>query len=179
MFIILDRDGVINHDSDYYIKNPDEWIAIDNSLAAIADLTRAGYQVIIATNQSGVGRGYYDLPMLEKIHQKLHQEVEKAGGKITEIFFCPHLPGESCHCRKPQPGMLSQISEKYDLNKNETYFIGDSISDIQAAQAAGFIPGLVLTGNGKKTLANYPEAHKVKQFADLAAVANFLIKSKL
>jgi D-glycero-D-manno-heptose 1,7-bisphosphate phosphatase len=176
--VILDRDGVINHDSHEYIKNPDEWIPLDKSLSAIADLTKAGFQVMIATNQSGVGRGYYNLETLAKIHEKLHREVQAVGGRVTEIFFCPHHPDERCNCRKPQPGLLFQIRDKYGLDLSKTYFIGDSIVDIRAAKAAGCIPGLVLTGNGTQTLAKYSEAKQVKQFKDLAEVASFLIAAK-
>lgn len=168
-YIILDRDGVINHDSDFYIKSPDEWHPISGSLEAIAELNRAGYRVLVATNQSGVARGLYDLETLHKIHEKLHHELAKVGGKIEEIFFCPHHPDERCFCRKPKPGLLFQIQEKYSLNMEETFFIGDSIVDVSAALYAGCNPILVLTGNGQKMIEKYPELLNVRQFADLAA----------
>ena len=171
-FIILDRDGVINYDSDQYIKSPEEWQPIPGSLEAIAHLNRAGYEVLVVTNQSGVARGLYDLPTLEKIHEKFIRELTRAGGKITEIFFCPHHPNDNCVCRKPRPGLFQEIEKKYHLNLRETYFVGDSTSDILAAEAAGCKPLLVLTGNGKKTLPQHPA---VSCFDDLAAVVNFIL----
>lgn len=172
-FIILDRDGVINFDSDYYIKSPEEWMPIPGSLEAIATLNKLGYRVIVATNQSGVARNLYDMDTLYKIHEKLFQELEKVGGVIEEIFFCPHHPDDHCGCRKPQPGLLHQIQEKYALDLSETYFVGDSIADIRAAQTAGCKPILVMTGNGKKTLQQNPDMANVLQFDDLAhAVAS-------
>jgi D-glycero-D-manno-heptose 1,7-bisphosphate phosphatase len=166
-FIILDRDGVINYDSDYYIKSPDEWIPIPGSAEAIAMLNRAGFRVVIATNQSGVARGLYTLDTLMQIHAKLLEHVAAAGGKIEEIFFCPHHPDDKCICRKPQPGLLHQIEQKYDVNLTDTFFIGDSIADIQAAQQVGCKPILVLTGNGKKMLEKYPELITVPQYLNL------------
>jgi D-glycero-D-manno-heptose 1,7-bisphosphate phosphatase len=167
-FIILDRDGVINFDSDYYIKTPEEWLPIPGSLEAIAKLTRLGCRVIIATNQSGIARHLYDFDMLEKIHAKLLSAVKQAGGEIEEIFFCPHHPDEKCICRKPQPGMFHQIQKKYDLRLEETYFVGDSFSDMQAALNAGCIPILVMTGNGKKTLEDYPDMQNIRHYENLA-----------
>jgi D-glycero-D-manno-heptose 1,7-bisphosphate phosphatase len=175
-FIILDRDGVINFDSDFYIKSPDEWLPIPGSLEAIAQFNRAGYQVIVATNQSGIARGLYDHATLEQIHEKFIQMLTVAGGEVTEIFFCPHHPDEKCSCRKPQTGLLEQIQQKYPVNFAETYFIGDSLTDMQVAQNVGCIPLLVLTGNGKKTLANNPELADIQHFPDLAHAANFICK---
>jgi D-glycero-D-manno-heptose 1,7-bisphosphate phosphatase len=174
-YIILDRDGVINFDSEHYIKSPDEWHPIPGSLEAIAKLTQQGFKVIIATNQSGVARKLYDLAMLETIHQKLLRSVSDAGGEIAEIFFCPHHPDEKCQCRKPQPGMFHQIAEKYALDLSDVYFVGDSLSDIQAAENAGCKPVLVLTGNGQDTLANNPTIATVRQFDSLAAAADFFL----
>ncbi len=167
-FIILDRDGVINFDSDYYIKNPDEWLPIPGSLAAIAKLTHLGYRVIIATNQSGIARKLYDAEMLEEIHVKLLREVKAAGGEIEAIFFCPHHPDEKCICRKPQPGMFHEIQKKYGMRLEDTYFVGDSFTDMQAALNAGCKPILVMTGNGEKTLANHPDLQNILRYADLA-----------
>ncbi|MDR3492326.1 MAG: D-glycero-beta-D-manno-heptose 1,7-bisphosphate 7-phosphatase [Gammaproteobacteria bacterium] len=177
-YIILDRDGVINHDSDYYIKNPDEWLPISGSLDAIAKLNANGYEVFIVTNQSGVARGHYDLAMLENIHKKLHATLAEAGGKIKEIFFCPHHPDEACECRKPQPGLIYKIQKKYNLDLTQTYFIGDSKVDIQAAKEAGCKPILVLTGNGLKTIENFPDAALVPQFKDLAHAVDAIITQK-
>jgi D-glycero-D-manno-heptose 1,7-bisphosphate phosphatase len=173
-FILLDRDGVINHDSEAYIKSPEEWLPIDGSLAAIAKFNRAGFKVIVATNQSGIARGLYDEPTLHQIHEKFLNLLSEAGGKVEEIFFCPHHPDERCGCRKPQPGMLHQIEKKYDINMAETFFIGDSIGDIRVAQTVGCRPGLVLTGNGQKSLRQFPELTGVQQFDDLAHAAEII-----
>jgi D-glycero-D-manno-heptose 1,7-bisphosphate phosphatase len=174
LFLLLDRDGVINHDSVDYIKSPEEWEPIAGSLEAIAQFNQAGYQVIVVTNQSGLARGYYDEAILTKIHEKFINALTAAGGKVEEIIFCPHLPSELCDCRKPAPGMLIDIAKKYNIDLAITYFIGDSLSDIQAAQNAGCLPGLVLTGNGVATLAKLPADTTVKQFNDLAHAASVI-----
>lgn len=174
-FIILDRDGVINFDSDKYIKSPEEWIAIPGSLEAIAQLNRAGWRVVVATNQSGVARGYYDLSMLDCIHEKLLDELAAVGGYIDEIFYCPHHPDDKCLCRKPMPGLFHRIQKKYNINLAATYFIGDSYSDIKAAEAAGCKPLLVLTGNGEKSLEKHPELQDVPNFKNLSAAVDFLL----
>ncbi len=176
--IILDRDGVINHESNEYIKSPEEWIAIPGSLKAIARLNKAGFQVVVATNQSGLARGLFDLAMLEKIHAKCNAELAAEGGVLADIFFCPHHPDDNCFCRKPQPGMFLQIREKYAVDLSEVFFVGDSVSDIQAAKNVGCKPLLVLTGNGQKTLASYAEASSLPSFSDLAQLAEFVIHEK-
>ncbi len=178
-YIILDRDGVINYDSAYYIKNPDEWLPIPGSLDAVAKLNANGYQVFIATNQSGVARGLYDLDMLENIHKKLNQKLADVGGEIKEIFFCPHHPDEACACRKPQPGMIYKIQKKYNLDLTQMYLIGDSTVDIKAAKEAGCKPILVLTGNGLKTLEDFPESASVPQYKDLAHAVDAIITQKI
>ena len=177
-YIILDRDGVINYDSDAYIKSPEEWIPIPGSLEAIAQLNRFGFQVLIATNQSGVARGYYDLDTLDCIHEKLMRELAAVGGYVEEIFFCPHHPDEHCACRKPKPGLLHQIEEKYPIKLTETYFIGDSFVDIQAAQTAGCKPALVLTGKGQLSIQNYPELLHVPSFPDLAGAVDHILSQR-
>jgi D-glycero-D-manno-heptose 1,7-bisphosphate phosphatase len=177
-FIILDRDGVINYDSDEYIKSPEEWRPIPGSLDAIAQLNRFGFQVLVATNQSGVARGYYDLDTLGRIHEKLMHELASVGGYIDEIFFCPHHPDEACSCRKPKPGLLHQIETKYQINLTHTFFIGDSIADVKAALAVGCIPILVLTGNGRRVLENYPELLNVSHFPDLARAVEYVISQQ-
>lgn len=149
--VILDRDGVINHDSDAYIKSPDEWQPIDGSLEAIGRLCAAGYRVVVATNQSGIARGLFDLATLGAIHSKMHQCAAQAGGHIDAVFFCPHAGSMQCECRKPKPGMILEILRRYDAVPDEVFFIGDSLRDVQAAAAAQCRPGLVLTGNGRKT----------------------------
>jgi len=176
-FIILDRDGVINYDSDEYIKSPDEWHPIPGSLEAIADLNRADYRVVIATNQSGVARGHYTLEILDKIHEKLMRELAAVGGYVDEIFFCPHHPEECCGCRKPKPGLLHQIKSKFNINFSDVFFVGDSIGDIEAARAVGCKPILVLTGNGKKFLQQYPQLKEIPHFRDLAEAVKFVVGS--
>lgn len=177
-FIILDRDGVINHDSLEYIKSPEEWLPIAGSLEAIADLNRAGYRVLIATNQSGVARGYYDLEMLDRIHEKLMSELAAVGGCVDEIFYCPHHPDEHCFCRKPKPGMFYEIRDKYGLDLAEIYYVGDSVSDVEVAMIAGCKPILVLTGNGKKTLEKYADSHHVAVFDDLVAAVKSILSTR-
>lgn len=170
--IILDRDGVINYDSEHYIKTPDEWIPIPGSLEAIGELTRKGYHLVVATNQSGVGRGYYDEATLAAIHNKMHALLAEFNGKIDKVFYCPHLPTAACDCRKPAPGLLRQISEHYACDLRKVPFVGDSMRDIRAALTVGCRPILLRSGNGLATeplLGNLEE--KVEVFDDLAAFA--------
>jgi len=171
--LILDRDGVINHDPEGYISHPDDWHPIEGSLSAIATLNRLGWHVFVVTNQSGIGRGYYDLESLAKIHEKMLQELAAVGGHIEEIFFCPHHPDANCVCRKPQPGLIFAIQKKFDLKLHEAFFVGDKLSDIEAAKAAGCKPLLVLTGQGEKTREENPLLD-VPYFANLASVAAHL-----
>ena len=149
--IILDRDGVINQDSDAYIKSADEWIPIPGSLEAIAKLNRAGYTVAVATNQSGLSRGYFDLKTLSAMHRKMEMLLSEHGGQIDGIFYCPHGPKDGCECRKPAPGMLHEIGERFQADLSNVLFIGDTISDMKAAESAGVKPLLVRTGKGEKT----------------------------
>lgn len=149
--IILDRDGVINQDSDEYIKSADEWIPLPGSLEAIAKLNRAGYTVAVATNQSGLSRGYFDLKTLSAMHRKMDTLLSEHGGQIDAVFYCPHGPKDGCDCRKPSPGMLHEISERFQTNLNNVFFIGDTLGDMKAATAAGTKPVLVRTGKGEKT----------------------------
>lgn len=152
-YIILDRDGVINLDSPNFIKTPEEWIPIENSIKAIAQLNELGYQVIVATNQSGLARNYYSLETLNNIHQKMLVLVREMGGNILDIFFCPHGPDDNCLCRKPAIGMYDAIKTKYpDINFQQTFSVGDSLRDLQAGQQSGCLPILVKTGNGLKTI---------------------------
>ena len=156
-YVLLDRDGVINQDSGGFIKSPEEWIPINNSLEAIALLHKNGYQVVVITNQSGVGRGLYSDATLTDMHLKMSRLTEAVGGKISHIYYCPHLPDAGCTCRKPLPGMLHQFSADAGVALNDIFFIGDSLRDIQAGIAAGAKPILVKTGNGAKTLAANPD----------------------
>jgi D-glycero-D-manno-heptose 1,7-bisphosphate phosphatase len=151
--IILDRDGVINEDSDQYIKHPDEWIAIPGSLQAIARLHQAGWTVAVASNQSGLARGYFDVATLASIHQKMRRELSQLGGTIDAFFVCPHGPGDGCSCRKPLPGLFHDIAKRYDVPLTGVPAVGDSLRDLQASHAAGCTPWLVQTGNGPRTLA--------------------------
>ncbi len=149
--VILDRDGTINHDSDKYIKSPAEWKPIKGSLEAIARLTQAGFRIVVATNQSGIGRGLFDMATLNAIHDTMHRAVHLAGGRIDAIFFCPHAADAGCDCRKPRPGMLKEISQRLNVSLRDVPMVGDSRKDLDVAVAAGARPVLVLTGNGKKT----------------------------
>ncbi|SDV48099.1 D-glycero-beta-D-manno-heptose 1,7-bisphosphate 7-phosphatase [Chitinasiproducens palmae] len=150
--VVLDRDGVINHDSDAFIKTPDEWLAIPGSLEAIARLNQAGYRVVVATNQSGIGRGLFDVSMLNQIHAKMHREAAAVGARIDAVFFCPHVSADDCTCRKPRAGMLEDIIARYQLGDAPVALVGDALRDLQAAACVNFTPWLVLTGKGRKTL---------------------------
>ena len=167
--VILDRDGVINYDSKQYIKSPEEWKPIPGSLAAIARLNQQGYRVVVATNQSGIGRGLFEMDTLNAIHDKMLKAAVQVGGRIDAVFFCPHTSAEQCDCRKPEPGMLREIGKRYNTSLSEVPAVGDSLRDMQVAAAVGAQPMLVLTGNGSKTV-DHPELPpQVLVFADLAA----------
>ncbi len=172
--IILDRDGVINHDSAAYIKSPREWRPITGSLNAIARLNQAGFHVIVASNQSGVGRGLFDMAALNAIHDKMHKALAQAGGRVDAIFFCPHAADDHCNCRKPKAGMLEDIAHRLNTNLHGVPMVGDSIRDLQAAAAARAAPMLVLTGNGKKTQRAGGLPPDTRVFADLAAAVDAL-----
>lgn len=151
--IILDRDGVINQDSDSYVRSVDEWQPIKGSIEAIANLHKKGFTICVATNQSGIGRGYFDLDELEAMHRKLHALVEREGGNITGIAFCPHSPEDECKCRKPLTGLFMQIASQLGLsNLKGSYSVGDSLRDLEAAASSGCQPILVKTGKGMLTL---------------------------
>lgn len=151
--IILDRDGVINEDSDNYIKTVDEWIPIPGSIDAIARLSQAGWKIAVATNQSGIARGYFTLQTLKAMHKKMQNLVKEAGGVIDYITFCPAGPDDDNPCRKPLPGMFYEISEHFGIPLEGVPAVGDSLRDLQAAQSAGAAPALVRTGKGERTLA--------------------------
>ncbi|ARU32387.1 D-glycero-beta-D-manno-heptose-1,7-bisphosphate 7-phosphatase [Sulfuriferula sp. AH1] len=174
--IILDRDGVINLDSDHFIKSPDEWKPIAGSLEAIARLNQAGYRVVVATNQSGVGRGLFDMAMLNAIHAKMHKAAATVGGRIDAVFYCPHAADAKCACRKPQAGMYLEIAERFDMSLIAVPAVGDSLRDLQAAAAVGAAPILVLTGKGEKTRAagDLPEGTRI--VADLAGAVDEVLK---
>lgn len=175
--LILDRDGVINEDSDDFIKHPDEWRAIPGSLAAIQRLTQAGYTIAVATNQSGIARGLYTRETLAAIHDKMRAAVEQAGGHIDQIFVCPHGPNDGCDCRKPRDGLMQQAQQHYQYPLTQVWAVGDSLRDVQAAISAGAQPALVRTGKGLRTLAsNDPQLKAVPVFDDLAAFVAYLLQ---
>lgn len=169
--VILDRDGVINVDSDAFIKSPDEWMAIPGSLEAIARLNHAGYRVVVASNQSGIGRGLFDMATLNAMHAKMQRAAAAVGGRIDAVFFCPHTAEDQCECRKPRPGLLKTIMERFEVDPAATPVVGDSLRDLEAGAALGFPTHLVLTGKGAKTLAagGLPEGTRVHD--DLRAFA--------
>ena len=169
--VILDRDGTINEDSDQYIKSPAEWKPIPGSLEAIARLTQGGWRIAVATNQSGLSRGLFDMSTLNAIHAEMHRAVGQAGGRIDAIFFCPHAADSNCECRKPQPGLLREIGTRFDVDLKGVPMVGDALRDLEAAAAVGALPYLVLTGKGRKTrdAGGLPKGTEV--LADLAAVA--------
>ncbi len=166
--IVLDRDGVINQDSDDYIKTPDEWIPITGSLEAIKRLNNAGYRVAVATNQSGIARGFYDESTLQAMHDKMNTLLAQRGAKLDQIVYCPHGPTDNCMCRKPKPGMLLQIAKTLGVKPSQMVFVGDSVSDIKAARMAGVKPVLVKTGKGLKTLAKLEPDDDIPVYNDLA-----------
>ena len=176
--IILDRDGVINEDSDNYIKSVEEWIPISGSIEAIALLSNAGFRIAVATNQSGLGRGLFELDDLEAMHEKLCTLVEEAEGHIDGIFYCPHTPDENCSCRKPATGLLDAIEDELGLPVKEAWFVGDAMRDLIAAVDKQCVPVLVKTGKGKKTLRELESSDKdlltkTRVFQDLMDFARF------
>lgn len=174
--VILDRDGVINYDSPDYIKSPPEWIALPGSMEAIAILNQKNFKVAIATNQSGIGRGYYSQATFEAIHNKLIATLDTVNGKIDKLAYCPHITADNCFCRKPKPGMIIEILAFFNINPKHTtvYFVGDSITDLAAAQAAHCQPILVRTGNGCSTIKNLTALDNTPIFDDLLAFAQSL-----
>lgn len=170
--IILDRDGVINYDSDDYIKSPEEWIPIPGSLEAIAKLKSAGYTIAIASNQSGLARGYFNKKTLDAIHQKMQDTLQTLGAQIDVIFYCPHGPNDGCDCRKPKPGLLRQIAEHFHVSLQDIPFIGDSLRDVQAAQAAGCLAIFVESG---KSIADEKLLIGIPRYADLATAVEALL----
>ena len=177
--IILDRDGPINHDSDEYIKSPEEWLPLPGALEAISRMNHAGYHVVIVTNQSGLGRGLMDVAALNGIHKRMLKQLAAVGGRIDAIFYCPHSPADGCTCRKPMPGLIDQVAERFGLEIQGVPFVGDTLTDMQAAVAAGCSPHLVLTGKsaglrGQTLPAVFPEG--TQTHVDLNAVVDALLK---
>ena len=168
--IVVDRDGVINFDSDQFIKKPEEWKPIPGSLEAIARLNESGWRVIVASNQSGVGRGLFDMDTLNAINEKMTKALGQVGGRLDAIFFCPHTADSTCDCRKPKPGMFLQIAERFNAEMKGVPVVGDSLRDLQAGVAVGCRPYLVLTGKGSKTKSDPDLPEGTQIFPDLAAV---------
>ena len=177
--VILDRDGTINEDRDDFVKSADEWFPLPGALEAIARLNHAGWRVVLATNQSGLGRGLFDMAALNAIHAKMNAELALYGGRIDAVFFCPHAPDEGCNCRKPMPGLFEQIGERYGIDLRGMPTAGDSLRDLQAGYAAGCEPHLLLTGMGAACRgvdplpAEYPPGTRVHD--DLPAFVDFLL----
>ena len=174
--VILDRDGVINHDSDDYIKSPDEWHPIPGALDAIARLNRDGWRVVVVTNQSGLRRKLFDIEALNRIHDKMLRQLAEVGGHVEAIFICPCTATDNCDCYKPNPGMLLAVAQRLHTSLDEVPFIGDKLSDIEAARNAGARPWLVRTGRGNHTLSELPAVDDVSVFDDLSAAVNELLE---
>jgi len=175
--VILDRDGVINVDRDDFVKSPAEWVPLPDSLEAIANLTQAGWRVVVATNQSGIGRGLFDMHAFNGMNEKMHRLVNQAGGRIDAVVFCPHTKNEQCECRKPAPGMVLEIAERFNAKLEDLPMVGDSLRDLQAIHAAGGLPILVKTGKGVKTLATGGLPENTRVFDNLYDAAEYLIMS--
>ena len=173
--IVLDRDGVINYDSEQFIKSPDEWLPIPGSLEAISRLNHAGFRVVVATNQSGLGRGLFDMATLIAINDKMHKALAHLGGRIDALFYCPHTADSACECRKPKPGMLTEIGHRFGVELTGVPCVGDSVRDLQAAAAVEAQPILVLSGKGEKTLRDGVFPTNTVIFPDLAFAATALL----
>ena len=179
--VILDRDGTINQDSDDYVKSPEEWIPLPGALEAIARLNHAGWQVVVASNQSGLGRGLFDMATLNAMHAKMNKHLSAVGGRIDAVFFCPHGPEDKCQCRKPLPGLFEQIGERLGMDLKGTHVVGDSLRDLLAGVAVGCTPHLVHTGKGAAfqgqplptTFPSHTQTH-----ADLAGFVDWLLDEK-
>jgi len=174
--VILDRDGVINYDSDQFIKSPEEWKPLPGSLEAIAKLNHAGYRVVVASNQSGVGRGLFDMGALNAINDKMFRALSQVGGRIDAVFYCPHAADSNCDCRKPRAGMLLDIGQRYNVDLADVPAIGDSLRDLQAAQLVGAQPMLVLTGKGRKTQAAGGLPERTLVFPDLPEAVRHIVQ---
>jgi len=173
--IVLDRDGVINEDLERPVASVDDWQPIEGSVEAIARLTQAGWSVAVVTNQSGIGRGLLELNTLHDVHQRMHQQVNQAGGKIDVVAFCPHTDSDGCGCRKPAPGMLYTISERLNIDLSTVVLVGDSLRDMQAAMAAAATPVIVRTGKGQKTLDTHKGLEHIPAFDNLASYVDDLL----
>lgn len=176
--IVLDRDGTINHDSEQFIKSPEEWRPIPGSLEAIARLNHAGYRVVVATNQSGIGRGLFDMGTLNAIHEKMHRALAQVGGRIDAVFYCPHAADATCSCRKPNPGLLHEAGRRFNVALSGVPVIGDGLRDLEAAESVGSQPMLVLTGKGERTLREGGFPSNTAIFPDLAFAVSALLANR-
>ncbi len=176
--IILDRDGVINEDSDEYIKSPEEWIPVAGSIEAISRLKKAGYQVAVASNQSGLARGLFDEKALQAMHKKMQDLLSQRGVAIDSIVFCPHSPSDNCICRKPKPGLLLKLAQEFAVKPADTFFIGDSFTDIQAARLAGSQPVLVKSGKGISTIHKHGPIEGVPVYDNLSHFVREFLRGK-
>ena len=180
--VILDRDGVINKESDAFVKNADEWLPIKGSIKAIARLYKAGFTVVVTTNQSGLGRGLFEVSDLDAMHKKMTTLVEQAGGKLAGIFYCPHHPDDNCDCRKPKAGLIDQVEQALSVSAKGAFAIGDSQRDLEAGITKGCTPILVKTGKGQKTLQQIvveqnTAFHNLAIYNSLADAAEEIIKT--
>lgn len=181
--VLLDRDGVINEDSDNYIRSAQEWIPIPGSIQAISKLSKAGYKIFVVTNQSGLARGYFSEDELNRMHKKMHELVGREGGQIEDLVYCPHQPEDACTCRKPKPGLLQKIARVHNVDLTRVPFVGDSLRDIECAQAVGARGVLVKTGKGVRTLTkaeSNSEHQKILEqvpvYDDLAQFVDFFLE---
>lgn len=182
--VILDRDGVINRDSANFIRTPEQWEPLPGSLNAISRLTREEYRVVIATNQSGISRGYFDLDVLNRIHSRMVERLRKLGGSVDAIFVCPHGPDDGCNCRKPAPGMFLDIADRLGVRLNGVPAVGDSMRDLTAASKVGALPILVRSGKNEAGLSpgeNLVDESlgEVRTFEDLAEFTDALLGGDL
>ena len=172
--LLLDRDGVINEDSEEFIKSPSEWKPLPGAMGAISRANQLGFQVVVVSNQSGLGRGLFSIEALNQIHNRMLSEVIRHGGSISAIFFCPHLPDEACRCRKPKTGLFESIEKRLCTKLDQAFFVGDRLSDMKAAQKIGALPMLVKTGHGQKTLEELKNRAGVQVFRDLSHAVDWL-----
>lgn len=176
--IILDRDGVINVPRETTIDHADAWQPLPGSMDAIALLTQSDYTVVVAANMSGIGRGLLSMKALNEVHSKMHQQIQQAGGHLSGIWFCPHTAAAHCHCRKPEPGMIEDILDRLSMEAKDTWLVGDALRDMQAIEAVGGHPALVLTGKGKQTLATETLPENTQVFDDLLDFAKYCVQAE-
>ncbi len=179
--VILGRDGILNEYRDDHVKAPEEWRSVPGAMEAVARLNHAGWHVVVATNQAGIGRGMIDMAAVNAIHARMYRELAAVGARVDAVFFCPHTPEDRCDCRKPLPGMMRDIGERYGVDLRHVPMVADTLRDLLAAQAAGCEPHLVLTGRAaaladdqlRQTL---EQVQGTQVHADLGAFAEFLMQ---